>query len=243
MKVLNEIIKWLKFKLKNSGMKGFAIGLSGGVDSAVVAAIASSASKNIFGLIMPCLSNSEDAEHAVRFAKKFKIKYQILDLSPVYETYLKILPKADKLTAANLKSRLRMCALYHFAGLKKLMVLGTGNKSECSIGYFTKYGDGGSDLLPIADFYKWEVYDLANYLKINEEIINKPPSAGLWQGQTDEAEMGISYNELDAILEAIEKKKKLTGFDKSKVIKIKSMIEKSEHKRGTSEIFKKRELS
>ncbi|MBP7652001.1 NAD+ synthase [Candidatus Dependentiae bacterium] len=238
MKKTDQIVKWLKIKLLKSGLSGFVVGLSGGVDSAVVAALASLVSKNVLCLIMPCNSNPQDAEHAIKFAKKFKIKYKIIDLTSLYEMFLKILPKADKLTSANLKSRLRMCTLYHFAGIEKSLVLGTGNKSECSIGYFTKYGDGGSDLLPIADCYKRDVYEIAKFLKINEEIISKPPSAGLWSGQTDEKEMGITYNELDSILNAIQNNSSLSGFNKKKISKIKNMMRKSEHKRKTSEIFK-----
>jgi len=129
-----------------------------------------------------------------------------------------------------------MCSLYHIASVKNALVLGTGNKSECSIGYFTKYGDGGSDLLPIADFFKYEIYELANQLGVIKEIIDKPPSAGLWANQTDEYEMGITYKVLDEILFAVLNDKPLAKFDKKTVIKVKTMMKNSEHKRNTADI-------
>jgi len=243
MKTINQLVQWLKKKAKESGKSGFVVGLSGGVDSAVVAALALRASQNLTVVIMPCHSNPQDAKDALKFAKKFKIKYLLIDLSTVYDALINILPKSSELTAANLKSRLRMCVLYHIAGIKNALVLGTGNKSEASIGYFTKYGDGGVDLMPIADFFKFEVYKLAEKLGVIREIIDKPPSAGLWENQTDESEMGITYKELDGILAAFYNGESLDKFNKKNAAKIMKMMKNSEHKRKTPEIFKNPEYS
>jgi NAD+ synthase len=143
---------------------------------------------------------------------------------------MKIFPKARKLVQANLKPRLRMITLYYFANKLNYLVCGTGNKTELSVGYFTKYGDGGVDLLPIGDLLKRQVRQLARELKVPEYIITKAPTAGLWPGQTDEGEMGITYPELDDILERIEKKRRQV-IAKKKLEKVKKMIKCSEHKR------------
>ena len=143
---------------------------------------------------------------------------------------MQVLPKAGKLAAANLKPRLRMLVLYYFANKLNYLVCGTGNKSEIKMGYFTKFGDGATDILPIGDLTKTEVRILARELGIPSQVIAKPPTAGLWAGQTDESEMGITYPELDDILGRLEKKKKHI-LSNEKVNKVKVMIERSEHKR------------
>ena len=140
------------------------------------------------------------------------------------------MPKASNLAKANLKPRLRMLVLYYFANKLNYLVCGTGNKSEIMAGYFTKHGDGATDILPIGDLLKKEVRKLAKELGIPEHIITKPPTAGLWPGQTDEGEMGITYPELDDILERLENKRKQV-LPKKKVDKVKEMIKSSEHKR------------
>jgi len=137
----------------------------------------------------------------------------------------------DKKNIGNLKARIRMSFLYGKANKLNALVLGTGNKSEIMVGYFTKYGDGGVDLLPLGDLYKNEVRELAKNLGVPSEIINRPPSAGLWEGQTDEQELGISYEELDEILHAIENDQDLSGFDDDSVELVKKYTRDSEHKR------------
>ena len=139
---------------------------------------------------------------------------------------------------ANLKPRLRMCALYYFAQKLNYLVAGTGNKSELVVGYFTKYGDGGVDILPLVGLLKTEVRQLAKELKIPREIIEKTPSAGLWHGQTDEGEMGITYEELDRIIVAIGRKK-IKGISKAKLSKVKKMMRGSLHKRAPIPVFEK----
>ncbi len=208
------------------------MGLSGGVDSCLVAALSKEAvgKDRLLALILPCHSQKQDLADAKIFAKQFAIKTKIIDLSNTYDTLLKILPVAGNLAKANIKPRLRMLVLYYFANKLNYLVCGTGNKSEFRIGYFTKHGDGATDILPIGSILKQQVRQLARELGIPKHIITKPPSAGLWPGQTDEGEMGISYPELDDILERLEKKKKQI-LAKGKIGKVKEMIKRSEHKR------------
>jgi len=230
-----KIINWLKQKLKQANAKGFIIGLSGGIDSSVTAVLCKKTNFPVLGLIMPCLSNPKDREDAEKVAEKFGIKYKIIDLSNVFKEMIKILEgreyKGEKtLETINLKPRLRMATLYYFANKLNYLVVGTDNKSEKMTGYFTKYGDGGVDILPLADLFKKDIRKLAKHLSIPREIIDKKPSAGLWHGQTDEDELGISYEKLDWVLEKIEQNKE-EEIDKETLEKVKNLIKKSEHKR------------
>jgi len=227
-----KIANWINEKVKEAGAKGIVIGLSGGVDSSVVAVISKKAvGNNVLGVIMPCHSIPSDVEHAKTLAKKFGIKTQTVDLAPLYDMILKTFPSGSDIAKANLKPRLRMLTLYYFANTNGYLVAGTGNKSEEMIGYFTKYGDGGVDILPIGDLLKKDVRALAHELGVPEEIIEKPPSAGLWDGQTDEKEMGITYEQLDNILQKNDFRGELGK-------NIKAMMEKSEHKRRPPEVCK-----
>jgi len=234
----NKFILWIKREVKQARAKGIMMGLSGGVDSSVVAALAKEAvgRNRLLALILPCYSQKQDLQDAKSVAKKLRIKTKTVDLSKIYDSLIKILPKAGSLTKANLKPRLRMLVLYYFANKLNYLVCGTGNKSELIVGYFTKHGDGATDILPIGGLLKKQVRALARELGIPERIINKAPTAGLWPGQTDEAEMGITYPELDDILGRIEKKKRQM-LSKDKVNKVKEMIKRSEHKRQGPKIF------
>jgi NAD+ synthase len=233
----SKIISWIKRKVKDSGTKGIVLGLSGGIDSAVVAVLAKKAvgSKNLLVLFMPCNSDPQDLKDAQLVVRKLGLKSKLVDLSVVYNNFLKVLPKAISLARGNLKTRLRMSTLYYFANKLNYLVCGTGNKSELLVGYFTKYGDGGVDILPIADLFKRQVRQLAKELRIPQAIITKPPTAGLWYGQTDEGEMGITYNELDDILDRLCNHKKQVASS-NKVNKVKRMYKNSEHKRKGAEI-------
>jgi NAD+ synthase len=233
----NKIVGWLKKQVKDSGAKGIILGLSGGIDSAVVAALCIEAvgKNNVLVLYMPCNSNIQDLKDARFVAKKLGLKSKLVDLSNVYNNFLKVLPQAKGLALSNLKPRLRMSTLYYFANKLNYLVCGTGNKSELMVGYFTKYGDGGVDLLPIADLFKHQVRSLAQELNIPANIITKAPTAGLWQGQTDEAEMGITYNELDDILDRLCNNRKQEACSK-KVNKVRKMFKNSEHKRKGADI-------
>ena len=229
----NKIVSWMRQQVKDANAKGIVLGLSGGIDSAVACALAKEAvgRGNVLGLFMPCHSHSQDLKDAKLVAGKLKIKTKAVDLSGVYDSFLKVLPRASNLSRANLRPRLRMAALYYFANKFNYLVCGTGNKSELLAGYFTKYGDGGVDILPIAGLLKKDVRKLARELGIPAPIITKAPSAGLWPGQTDEGEMGITYNELDDILYRLERNKKQAA-GKEKVAKVRRMIVKTKHKRN-----------
>jgi len=228
----NKIIRWIKKEVAQARVKGVVLGLSGGVDSALVAALAKQAlgKKRVLALILPCHSQQKDLADARLAAERLGLKTKTIDLSGIYDKLIQTLPAAKSLVQANLKPRLRMSVLYYFANKLNYLVCGTGNKSEIKLGYFTKHGDGATDILPIGNLLKSEVRKLARELKIPEEIIVKSPTAGLWPGQTDEGEMGISYFELDDILERMENKESQI-LSKKKVKKVKQMIKRSEHKR------------
>ncbi|MCX6818330.1 MAG: NAD+ synthase [Candidatus Aenigmarchaeota archaeon] len=236
--ISNRIEMWLKAKFVESGASGVVIGLSGGVDSSVVAALAKRAlgSAKVLGLLLPCESNAKDAERARIMAKKLGIKTDMVDLTHTFREFGETLPEADKKTLGNLKSRLRMLTLYYYANKNNSLVLGTSNKSEIAIGYFTKHGDAAADLKPIGSLYKTQVLDLAKYLEIPEDIINATPAAGLWDGQTDEGEIGMSYAELDNILKSAENGLRPAGADAKKISLVKEMIKKSVHKRKLPEV-------
>ncbi|MCX5695818.1 MAG: NAD+ synthase [Candidatus Omnitrophica bacterium] len=229
----DKIVVWIRKQVKEANAQGIVLGLSGGIDSAVVCALAKEAvgKENVLGLFMPCQSQAQDIKDAKIVAGKLKVRTKTVDLSGIYGSFLKVLPKASNLAYANLRPRLRMTVLYYFANKFNYLVCGTGNKSELMAGYFTKYGDGGVDILPIAGLLKKDVRLLAKELGIPGHIITKAPTAGLWPGQTDEGEMGITYNELDDILYRLEHRQKQRA-GKEKVAKVKSMIARSGHKRN-----------
>jgi NAD+ synthase len=232
-----RIAEWIRNNVNEAGARGAVVGLSGGVDSSTVAALAKLAlGDKVLGIIMPCHSEADDTNHARVFAAKFGVKTEHVDLGPVFDRLKQGLPRGSGLADANIKPRLRMTTLYYFANLHNYVVLGTDNKAELMLGYFTKYGDGGVDLLPIAALCKRDVRELAKELGVPLEIIRKSPSAGLWPGQTDEEEMGVSYDDVDTILEAIEKGD-TRGVEPAKLEKIKSMMKSTEHKRRLPEIF------
>ncbi len=226
-----RIVAWLRQYVDVNKLDGLVVGLSGGIDSAVVAALCKKAyPDNMLGLIMPCHSNPTDLNHAKLVAQRFEIPVKTVELNGVYDTFLSLLDpealpqgKVD-LAVANLKPRLRMMSLFFHANRLNYVVAGTGNRSEATVGYFTKYGDGAVDILPIAHLVKTQVRALAEHLGVPREVIDKPPSAGLWGGQTDESEMGVTYDQLDKYI--------LTG-EANDAIKerIESMIKTSEHKR------------
>lgn len=232
MEILAQRLRnWIGDKVIKAKAGGAVFGLSGGIDSAVVAALSIKVfPKNTLAIIMPCHNLETDTNDALDLIDRFNIPYKIIDLSKVYDSFIYLLKDREKeesfkLAEANVKPRLRMITLYYFANKLNYLVVGTGNKSELGIGYYTKYGDGGVDILPLGNLLKNQVKELAEYLDIPKKIINKPPSAGLWEDQTDEEEIGISYNQLDKYLK--------TGKINNKIIekKIQDKITQSAHKR------------
>ncbi|MEW6621756.1 MAG: NAD(+) synthase [Bacillota bacterium] len=220
---------WIKTKVADAGAKGGVIGISGGMDSAVVAALVKRAyPDNTLGVIMPCHSNPKDAEYARLVTDILNIDFVEVDLTPVFDTLINSLNlrenQMSSMAVANIKPRLRMTTLYYYAGLKNYLVVGTGNKSELLTGYFTKYGDGGVDIEPLGNMLKCQVYQLAKHLNIPEAIIQRAPTAGLWTDQTDEEEMGITYRELDKYLSTQEGPQQVADI-------VDKLFAKSKHKR------------
>ncbi|MGI6714317.1 MAG: NAD(+) synthase [Bacilli bacterium] len=228
----NEVEKFLQERMQ--GFSGYILGLSGGIDSTLVAQITKSAvgREALLCLVLPLESEEADLEDIRRLIKDIDVKAIWIDLTSTYHHLLSILEKKaleggkplDDLARINLKVRLRMVTLYAFAQSYHSLVLGTDNASEMYTGYFTKYGDGAVDLLPIVHLTKSEVYQAAKYYDVPDYIIEKVPSAGLFKGQTDEGEMGISYRDLDAYLLG-------ETVPKAIVDKIEKMHRTSEHKR------------
>jgi NAD+ synthase len=238
MALADDIANWISEKVHGAGVNGAVIGLSGGIDSAVVSGLCAKAlgPENVLGVIMPIHSNAEDTAFGVETGEAWAIEHRTIDLSDAYDVLIQLLPPGSELANANIKPRLRMITLYHLANTLGRMVIGTGNRSELMAGYYTKYGDGGTDLLPIAGLYKWQVRELARTIGVPQAIIDKPPSAGLWAGQTDEQEMGISYADLDRILDAIDTGQEAT-IEPGLLEKVTSMIRSSEHKRHLPPIY------
>lgn len=240
----NEIEESIVRAVEASNSNGAVVALSGGIDSALVATLASRA-VDVYGLLLPDRSTTarSDMRDARSLAKSLGIDWELIEIGDVVEAAYAARPKRGpaecRLAYANVKPRVRMLLNYFAANLDGRIVLGTGNKSELLMGYFTKYGDGGVDVLPIGDLYKTRVRQMSRRVGVPAAILRKAPSAGLWSGQTDEGEMGISYRQLDNLLygafdlglscEEIEKR---TGVDPATLARILERVRDSEHKRS-----------
>lgn len=234
----DEMAAWIADKVREAGCAGAVLGISGGIDSAVAAALAlrGLGRDAVLGLILPCHSVPQDEEHARLVIDAFGLNAERVDLGPAFDALLSLLPQGDGLAVANLKPRLRMLTFYYYANLYHYLVIGTSNRSELSVGYFTKYGDGGSDIMPLGNLLKRDVRNLARLLGVPEPVMVKAPSGGLWAGQTDEGEMGITYEMLDHVLRALDIGD-MTGLATEDVTRVRRMVAASEHKRESIPIF------
>lgn len=245
-----SIIAFIKRKVEEGQADGAVLGISGGIDSAVTAYLSVEAlgSRRVTGLIMPDLraTPDEDVEDAKLVASELCIETKEIDVAPIHKAFMKSL-ESNRLAEGNLRARIRMSLLFYHANLTNRLVIGTGDRSELLLGYFTKYGDGGVDVLPIADLYKTEVRRLGEALGINRRIVAKRSSPRLWPGQLAESEIGMSYEAIDRLFKlrfeeglevpAIASKMKL---NRAKVELILAKYQASEHKRQMPEICKLR---
>jgi NAD+ synthase len=258
----DEIASWLRSHMKAAHASRLVLGLSGGIDSAVVCALCTMAAGpfRVIPAIMPIHSRDADVRDAELVARTYEVIPRLIDLAPAYDALLAALPedgasgledanvdpeardRQRSLAHANIKPRLRMTTLYALANRYNGVVVGTGNKTELSIGYFTKYGDGGVDLLPIGDLDKTAVRALALGLGVPEPVISKPPSAGLWDGQIDEVEIGLSYAQLDRVLSDIASGA-ASRADSANFDRVASLIAASEHKRVPIPVFRRDETT
>jgi len=250
-KISENITDWLKKYIKNSNTKGFVIGISGGIDSALTSTLCAKTGLPTFCLDMPIFQNTNEQTRATNHIKwlssNFKnVSSKTIDLSNLFDSFRnsieEINEKKNLLPLANSRSRLRMTTLYYFASLNNYLVAGTGNKVEdFGVGFYTKYGDGGVDLSPIADLYKTEVFQLAKHLNINKEIIAAEPTDGLWDDErTDEDQIGASYSELEWAMKQKELGKNSLDFKgrKKEVFDILSKLNKQNlHKMNPIPIY------
>ena len=236
---------FIKDYMDRIGIKKAVVGLSGGIDSTVTAYLAVEVfgKENLLGLIMPSNANTKlDTEHGLLVAKNLNIRYKVIPIQDMVDAFEKNVGvnEIDKVSRGNIMARCRMILLYFWANLERAVVLGTSDKTELLLGYFTKYGDGGSDIMVNASLYKTQVKKMGAYLGIPQAIIDKPPTAGLWKGQTAEGEIGITYEIIDNILYHLLELRYLPGqvinecgMNPSDVEKVLKMIRNSEHKRHT----------
>ena len=240
------ILAFLRSHALDHGHDGGVVGLSGGIDSALVAHLAAQAlgPDRVLGVLLPdpeCPASLRRETEA--FADALGIERRTLPIGPIEEEFRRLLPEvADRVTRGNTKARIRMIVLYALARERHRVVLGTGNKSELLLGYFTKYGDGGVDVQPIADLYKTEVRALAAQRGLPAAIRDRPPSAGLWEGQTDEEELGLPYDAIDPILRGLERGlapeeiARRTGLGAAAIEPILARVVASRHKRRPAPI-------
>lgn len=233
---------FLRHHGEESGRDGFVLGMSGGLDSSVVAKLAADAigPENVLGLAMPLTARDSGGERdAKEWAGRLGIHFRTVEIGPMVEEVLAQLeiPPKDRIGRGNVQARVRMITLYQTAHAENRLVIGTGNKSEYLCGYFTLFGDGGCDFAPLGDLYKTQVRGLAGHLGIPKQILEKIPSAGLWAGQTDEAELGVSYADLDRVLLGLELEmpaqeiRSRTGLPRETVDRVTALVRRSVHKR------------
>jgi len=231
-KLADSIEEWIRQTVSKASAGGVVVGLSGGLDSAVSASLCAEAlgKENVLALIMPCGSLQADTDDGKAIASHLGINYKVIELSPVLQSIIEAgrLDDSSVINIANIKSRLRMVMLY--AHSTERLVLGTSNYSEIQVGYWTKWGDGASDFLPIGRLYKDEVRKLGAELGLPRWVIERVPSAGLWAGQSDEGEMGVSYEDIKAYF--------VDGnVSDSAKARVEMMVQSTEHKRNPTVFF------
>jgi NAD+ synthase len=242
VKEIDRIVDFIARYVHSAGLENAVLGLSGGVDSGLSAALATRAlgKEHVFGVMLPW-KNSQPAsyEDALTVANRLGIQHEKIPITPMVEAYFNnYQAEAATLRLGNWMARTRMCVLYDLSAKYKALVVGTSNRTELLVGYFTQYGDGACAFEPIGHLYKTEVWDMAKLLDLPEQVINKTPTADLWAGQTDEAELGISYLRLDEILYAVTEQKVETpeliaaGFTEAEVIKVRNLMQRTEFKRN-----------
>jgi NAD+ synthase len=245
---VDTIAQFLRAHALSDGGRGVVVGLSGGIDSALTARLARDAlgPERVMGVLLPdARFPAELIRETEGFARDLGIAFRTASIDAVERSFQALLPEhPDQVTRGNLTPRIRMTVLFAWAREQHRLVAGTGNKSELLLGYFTKYGDGGVDLLPIGDLYKTEVRALAAQLDLPAAIRERPPSAGLWEGQTDEAELGLPYTEIDQILRGLEELRteeeiaEITGLELDRVRNVAHRVAASRHKRRAPPVAK-----
>lgn len=238
---INRITDFIRNYVKSSGLENVVIGLSGGIDSSLSASLAVQAlgKENVLGVMLPWKNSSPDSYNdALLLAKQLEIHHEKIDITPMVEAYFSAYqPDADTLRLGNWMARTRMCVLYDLSAKYRGLVLGTSNRTELMVGYFTQYGDGACAFEPIGHLYKTEVWQMAEILGIPDKIIRKVPTADLWAEQTDEGELGLYYHQLDEILYALTEGKLSkaavirTGFTAEQVDRVIHLMNRSGFKR------------
>lgn len=240
-KIVQNIDKFIKNKIENAKAKGVILGLSGGIDSALIATLCKKAlNENVFALLMPTkFSNQENLNDALMLCEELKLEYKIIEIQNILDAFLDKSENIDKIRMGNFAARIRMSLLYDYSALKNALVVGTSNKSELLLGYGTIYGDLACAFNPIGDLYKSEIYELAKYLNLHENFIKKAPSADLWENQSDEKDLGFSYELIDKGLKALENndKNELEKLDQNLLNMLNSRLKNNAFKRVMPEIL------
>jgi NAD+ synthase len=245
-KIINSITDFIRKQVHDRESEGVVLGMSGGIDSSLAAVLAVNAigPSKVFGLTMPDskVTPKKETRQAQQLAITLGIEYKIIETGKIKRQMLYLLPRRNVLAEGNLLSRIRMGLLYYYAGFKNRLVLGTGTKSELKLGYFTKYGDGAADLLPIADLYKSEVRKIGAYLSLPSSILKQESSPRLWENQTAESEIGLSYEEIDQVLKYLDGRSNFDAPcpDMKHIEKVIELMKRTEHKRSLPPVCKLR---
>ncbi|MCD8554053.1 NAD+ synthase [Seleniivibrio sp.] len=241
------LTNFIKDETEKIGLKNVVLGLSGGIDSALSAALAAKAlgGNRVYAYCMPYkLSSDESLKDAMKVAETFRLNFDVIEITPMTDPYFEMMPDIDKLRMGNVMARQRMICLFDMSAKVAGLVLGTSNKTELLLGYGTWYGDLASALNPIGDLYKTQVWELSEYLGIPQSVVDKAPTADLWVGQTDEQELGFTYRQADDLLYAMVDERRRTpeliemGFDEELVKKVAEKVRRNQFKRNTTVIAK-----